>query len=77
MIVFNKMTDPSVRSKHSKRKDPNYLQLIGDIPVNLATDFKALCVLNHLSVSDGMEEAIKNWVEDRKADNPFKTSSKD
>jgi hypothetical protein len=73
MICNSLITDDPVRSKQSKRKDPNYTQLIGDIPVALATEFKALCVLNHLTVSDGMEEAIKNWVKDRKAENPFKS----
>ncbi|MGB0560186.1 MAG: hypothetical protein ACPGVO_00065 [Spirulinaceae cyanobacterium] len=49
----------------AKRDDPNYSQLAGHIPNELATQFKIECLKEQLGVSEGLEAAIRAWVEQR------------
>ena len=44
-----------------KRKDPNYGQLVGDVPKNIIQQFKINCVKKDMTIGDALTEAIKNW----------------
>lgn len=46
----------------SKRDDPDYQQISGHIPKELATEFKIACTRNGVSHSDGLEQAITIWL---------------
>ncbi len=46
-----------------KRDDPNYLQVSGFIPKELALKFKATCMLQETTQSEALEEAIRLWME--------------
>jgi hypothetical protein len=53
----------------SKRDDPNYSQISGHIPSEMAKDFKIACTRRGVSHSDGLEQAIALWL--AQADNHF------
>lgn len=46
----------------SKRDDPNYQQISGHIPREMATDFKIACTKKGVSHSDGLSQAISLWL---------------
>jgi hypothetical protein len=46
----------------SKRDDPNYQQISGHIPKEMATEFKVACTRKGVSHSDGLERAIDLWL---------------
>jgi hypothetical protein len=46
----------------SKRDDPNYHQVIGHVPADISSDFKAACVKKGISVSTGLEQALLLWL---------------
>ncbi len=46
----------------SKRDDPNYQQVSGHIPKEMATEFKVACTRREVSHSDGLEQAIALWL---------------
>ncbi|MDP8963692.1 MAG: hypothetical protein M3O33_06840 [Cyanobacteriota bacterium] len=46
----------------SKRDDPNYQQISGHIPKEMATEFKVACTRKGVSHSDGLEQAIALWL---------------
>lgn len=46
----------------SKRDDPNYQQISGHIPREMATDFKIACTKKGVSHSDGLSQAIALWL---------------
>lgn len=46
----------------SKRDDPNYQQVSGHIPKEMATEFKIACTRRGVSHSDGLEQAIALWL---------------
>jgi hypothetical protein len=56
----------------SKRDDPNYQQVSGHIPKEMATEFKVACTRREVSHSDGLEQAIALWLAQ---DNKKPTSS--
>jgi hypothetical protein len=60
----------------TKRDDPNYAQVSGYVPKNLARSFKIACTSKDMSQSEALEEALAKWLED---DNPSfdKKSQKD
>jgi len=62
----------------SKRADPNYHQISGHIPKEMATEFKIACTRRGVSHSDGLEQAITLWLtEDTKqSTNSLKTKGK-
>lgn len=43
----------------TKRKDPNYAQVTGHIPVDLARRFGIYCASKQISKSDGLENAVE------------------
>ncbi len=43
----------------TKRKDPNYAQVSGHIPTDLARRFGIYCAAKQISKSDGLEKAIE------------------
>lgn len=49
----------------SRRKDPNYIQVSVDLPKPLALKLKAVCVMNELSQSEAVEEAVVAWLKSR------------
>lgn len=46
----------------SKRDDPNYQQISGHIPKEMATEFKIACTRKGVSHSDGLSQAIALWL---------------
>lgn len=46
----------------SKRDDPNYQQISGHIPKEMATEFKIACTRKGVSHSDGLRQAIALWL---------------
>jgi len=46
----------------TRRRDPNYIQLAGDVKKELGLKFKAACVLKEISLGEGMESAITLWL---------------
>lgn len=49
----------------SRRKDPNYIQVSVDLPKVLALKLKAVCVMNEVSQSEAVEEAVITWLQAR------------
>lgn len=45
-----------------KRDDPNYSQVSGYIPKELALEFRIACTSGEVTQSDALEEAIKLWL---------------
>jgi hypothetical protein len=50
----------------AKRKDPNYMQIAGDVKKDIGLQFKATCTLKQLSLGEGLEQAIALWLEQQK-----------
>ncbi len=50
----------------AKRRDPNYIQISGDVKKEIALKFKAACTLNQISVGEGLEQAMSLWLEQAK-----------
>ncbi|MGC1247749.1 MAG: hypothetical protein WA865_16155 [Spirulinaceae cyanobacterium] len=46
----------------TKRDDPNYAQVSGYVPKNLAIRFKIACTSKQTSQSEALEEAVKEWL---------------
>ena len=46
----------------SKRDDPNYSQISGHIPTQMAMEFKIACTKRRVSHSEGLEQAIELWL---------------
>jgi hypothetical protein len=53
----------------AKRRDPNYIQISGDVKKDVCLRFKAACTLKQLSVGEGLEQAMILWLEDEKNKN--------
>jgi hypothetical protein len=45
-----------------KRRDPNYKQISGHIPVELYKQFKTACFSRDIKQSEAIEKAVKLWV---------------
>jgi hypothetical protein len=56
--------------QRGKRGDPNYKQVSGQVPRDLAVRFKARCAEQEVSVSDTLELLIRYWLE-RPPDSPL------
>ncbi len=54
----------------TKRDDPNYAQVSGYVPKDLARRFKIACTSKEISQSEALEEALDQWLE---KDNPSPT----
>lgn len=48
-----------------KRESPNYIQISGHVPKNLGLQFKSLCAATELTLSEGLEDALQKWIDDR------------
>lgn len=46
-----------------KRDDPNYSQVSGFVPKELALQFKATCTLQEVTQSEALETALRLWLE--------------
>lgn len=51
-----------------RRDDPNFSQVSGYIPKEVALQFKATCTLVEISQTDALEEAIRLWLEKVKSE---------
>lgn len=49
------------KSGRGKRKDPNYAQLVGDVPKTVIQQFKINCVKKDMTIGDALTEAIQDW----------------
>ena len=49
------------KSARGKRKDPNYGQLVGDVPKEIIQQFKINCVKKDMTIGDALTEAIQDW----------------
>lgn len=47
-----------------KRRDPNYKQISGHIPLELYKQFKTACFYRDIKQSEAVEIAIGNWVKE-------------
>ncbi|MBD2667381.1 hypothetical protein [Richelia sinica] len=45
-----------------KRRDPNYKQISGHIPLELYKQFKTVCFSRDIKQSEAIEIAVSNWV---------------
>lgn len=75
------MNSGNLREPHSgdlvtKRDDPNYAQVSGYVPKELALRFKVLCTSEEVSQSEALEEAIALWMQ-KKEDSKHTSSSND
>jgi hypothetical protein len=46
----------------ARRRDPNYIQIAGDVKKEIGLKFKSACALKELSLGQGMESAISLWL---------------
>jgi hypothetical protein len=51
-----------VTKKASKKSDPNYEEVRGHVPKNLARRFKALCTEKGIDYGSGLEAALEWWI---------------
>lgn len=51
----------------SKRKNPEYQQVSGYVPKQLALKFKGFCTMEELEISEVMTELIAQWLQQREA----------
>lgn len=65
--IGSKMTKVSVVTK---RDDPNYSQVSGYVPKDLARRFRIACSSEEISQSEALEKALEQWLE---KDNPSPT----
>jgi hypothetical protein len=75
------MNSGNLREPHSsdlvtKRDDPNYAQVSGYVPKELALRFKVLCTSEEMSQSEALEEAISLWMQ-KKEDSKRTSSNND
>lgn len=49
----------------TKRDDPNYSQVSGYIPKEIALRFKVVCTEQEITQSEALEEAVLSWIEKR------------
>jgi hypothetical protein len=59
----------------AKRNDPAYMQITGDVKKEIGLKFKATCTLKQLSLGEGLEEAIKLWLNSQTHDQPQENKS--
>jgi len=46
-----------------KRDNPDYAQISGHIPKSLMKQFRIACTVEEITLSEGIEEAIRLWLE--------------
>ncbi|NJL11172.1 MAG: hypothetical protein HC908_16210 [Calothrix sp. SM1_7_51] len=47
----------------ARRNNPDYMQIAGDVRKKLGLRFKAACMLKQLTLGEGLEQAISEWLE--------------
>jgi hypothetical protein len=47
-----------------KKDDPNYSQVSGHVPKELALKFRIACTAKEITISDGLERALQIWLEE-------------
>lgn len=47
----------------TKRDDPNFSQVSGYVPKDLARRFKIACASKEISQSEALEEALEKWLD--------------
>lgn len=47
----------------TKRDDPNYSQVSGYVPKDVARRFRIACTSKEISQSEALEEALEQWLE--------------
>jgi hypothetical protein len=52
-----------------RRKNPDYRQVSGHIPMNMYRKFKSICALRDVSQSEALEQAINVWMEGEQEEN--------
>ena len=75
--TMNSRTSRNDETLTTKRDDPNYAQVSGHIPAEVAREFGVLCAIKQITKSEAMEEAIKLLLEQNKELLPPKPPSKD
>ncbi|MBD1903745.1 hypothetical protein NDI44_28075 [Trichocoleus sp. DQ-A3] len=58
----------------TKRDDPDYAQVSGHVPVEVAREFGVLCAIKRITKSEALEEAIRLLLEQNQALLPPKPS---
>ncbi len=53
----------------AKRNDPDYMQIAGDVKKDIGLKFKAACTLKEISLGEGLEQALKSWLEQNEQPN--------
>lgn len=56
----------------SKRHDPDYSQVSGYIPKDVALTFKSICVAKEVSISEALEQMIREWIQQQQNPSPHK-----
>ncbi|MCU0552115.1 MAG: hypothetical protein MUC48_22495 [Leptolyngbya sp. Prado105] len=46
-----------------RRNDPNFAQVSGYIPKEMALQFKIACTAKEISMTEGLEQAVSLWLE--------------
>ncbi|HAA30993.1 MAG TPA: hypothetical protein DCE56_28925 [Cyanobacteria bacterium UBA8553] len=60
----------------NKRDNPNYSQVSGYVPKDLARSFRIAYTSKEINHSEALEEALKKWLEDENP-SPDKKNKKD
>lgn len=65
MMNSGNLCEPHSSDLVTKRDDPNYAQVSGYVPKELALRFKVLCTSEEVSQSEALEEALTLWIQKR------------
>ncbi|MGF1493032.1 MAG: hypothetical protein ACFBSC_11395 [Microcoleaceae cyanobacterium] len=58
----------------SRKDDPEYAQLSGHVPKDLARRFRIICADEGLKISEGLEQAIEHWLMSKEQPEQAETS---
>ena len=51
-----------------RRNDPNFAQVSGYLPKEMALRFKIACTAKEISMTEGLEQAVSLWLEENAHD---------
>ena len=51
-----------------RRNDPNFAQVSGYLPKEMALRFKIACTAKEISMTEGLEQAVRLWLEENAHD---------
>jgi hypothetical protein len=63
MLSTSISTVPEEKSARGKRRDPNYAQLVGDVPKGIIQRFKINCLKKGMTIGEALTEAVQTWNE--------------